>query len=114
MEIGPLSEWVTAAAEILAVCTALFLPTITNARTAKRRERKLATSIKHITHQALQGDADAGHQLEIFIKIYFFIAETSHEQNDLLIATQIVDLLDHKTVDEEVTSAVTQLLKDLD
>lgn len=26
MSIGPLSEWVTAAAEIAAVCVALFLP----------------------------------------------------------------------------------------
>ncbi|WP_179853799.1 hypothetical protein [Lactobacillus apis] len=37
MEIGPLSEWVTAIAEIAAVCVALFLPVYDKKR-EKRKE----------------------------------------------------------------------------
>lgn len=36
MELGTLPEWFTACAEVLAVCTALFLPQYTRTATARR------------------------------------------------------------------------------
>ncbi|WP_338208766.1 hypothetical protein [Lactiplantibacillus paraxiangfangensis] len=50
MEIGPLSEWVGALAEFIAVAVALFLPYYTARKTRRQRLRRY----QHIVDQSLK------------------------------------------------------------
>lgn len=71
MEIRPLSEWVTAIAEISAVCVALFLPLL-NARHEKRkREIKFKITAKRLIRDAITGNRSAQKKINTFYSDLF-------------------------------------------
>lgn len=110
MEIGPLSEWVTAVAEILAVCTALFLPYLNQARSARRRQRKFNRTITHLTEAILTGDNDAKRQLEMFLNVSFLSSTSAKEEDSIQVGFEILPLLSDKTANQ---AQINQLLDQL-
>ena len=53
MSIGPLSEWVTAAAEIAAVCVALFLPVYDKKQEKRKKTRNMKAIFRFLMRKAL-------------------------------------------------------------
>ena len=94
MVVGPLSEWVSAFAEILAVCVALFLPYYTAHRASKARQKKFAASIAHLTEVAETGDETARKELTGFFNVRFLISNNSKEQELITTGMEILRLLD--------------------
>ncbi len=99
MLIGPLSEWVSAIAEILAVCVALFLPYLTAYRASKSRRKKFVTSIAHLTGEALDGNDRSRKELSSFLNVGFLISNNDKEQDVIRTGMQILNLLDEPITD---------------
>ena len=74
MEIGPLSEWVTAIAEIAAVCVALFLPVYDKKREKKKRTRNLKKVFIFLIQKALDENDTTG--LEAYFKISYLTIDS--------------------------------------
>lgn len=82
MEMGSLPEWFTACAELLAVCTALFLPQIT----ARRARRESLVRMRRVTKGLLAALADdrenrggeavdeleSAKDLQLYLRVAFF------------------------------------------
>lgn len=108
MEIGPLSEWVTAVAEILAVSVALFMPHFSDRKKNRLKNLKFKKIIRSYTNQAIKGNLDAIKELDTFLKIAFIMANTQDDQVILAIGQEISGLLK-----EEKNEEVRNLLKEL-
>ncbi|MFC6275377.1 hypothetical protein ACFQET_07600 [Levilactobacillus tangyuanensis] len=94
MELGPLSEWIGALAEFLAVGVALFLPYWTTHRMANQRRTKFKTVILRYGHAALAGDLTATKDLEIFLKVAFLVDTDDHCQSAISTGFAILNELD--------------------
>ena len=64
MELGSLPEWFTACAEVLAVCTALFLPQYR----AYRDRRESLARMRRVTKE-----------LELYLRVSFFVLSDARE-----------------------------------
>lgn len=113
MEIGPLSEWVAAVAELLAVCVALFLPYINNLRASKRRQAKFRKTIATLAQGALHHDEMAQKQLQRFVMTAFFISSNLKEQDIVETGMQIDTLLQHQPLNDAQTAQLINLIDSL-
>lgn len=93
MEIGPLSEWVAAAAELLAVGVALFLPYYTARQARKHRQRGLRLLLQHLVQAAVDQEPDSIRSLDLFLKITFLGNNDPNNDQLLLVGNQILDVL---------------------
>lgn len=114
MEVGPLSEWVTAVAEIAAVCVALFLPYYSEQKKQRRRNLKYKTVIRSYTKRALEGDKNGVENLKQFLKITFLVATSNDDQTVLSTGLQISNLLEtYQVGDKKQEESIKQLIKSL-
>lgn len=113
MNIGPLSEWVTALAEIIAVCVALFLPMITQSRERHRREIKFRRMITKLTNRTLAGDDGARRELASFLRISLYIVQSSNEDDIIDIGSRINDILSKPNLESTDKERIQELLKQL-
>ncbi|RDB63841.1 transcriptional regulator [Gordonibacter sp. 28C] len=89
MEMGSLPEWFTACAELLAVCTALFLPQVT----ARRARRESLARMRRVTKGLLVAFADdrenhgaepvdeleSAKDLQLYLRVAFFALNEPRE-----------------------------------
>ena len=88
MEMGSLPEWFTACAELLAVCTALFLPQIS----ARRARRESLVRMRRVTKGLLTALADdressdeavdtleSAKDLQLYLRVAFFALSEPRE-----------------------------------
>ena len=84
MELGSLPEWFTACAEVLAVCTALFLPQYR----AYRDRRESLARMRRVTKGMLadlvderqaRPSADPDQELELYLRVSFFVLSDARE-----------------------------------
>ncbi|MCO6544201.1 MAG: hypothetical protein J6584_09595 [Lactobacillus sp.] len=91
MEIGPISEWVTAIAEVLAVVVALFLPYYEEQRKKRLRNRNLKLLLKRLTEDAMKKrDSEKLKNLESFLKLGYWIDYDGNDEAIYMIANQIL------------------------
>ncbi|GEO68890.1 hypothetical protein [Levilactobacillus acidifarinae] len=93
MEIGPISEWVAAIAEILAVVVALFLPYYTAYKAKKHQQRNLRVVLQKLVQAALADEPDSVKTLDIFLKISFLGNTDPANDNLLLVGNQALAIL---------------------
>ncbi|AEV95747.1 hypothetical protein [Pediococcus claussenii] len=113
MNIGPLSEWVTAIAETIAVCVALFLPMITQSRERHRREIKFKRMITKLTNETLAGDDEARQELASFLRISLYIVQSSKEDDIMDIGSRINDILSKPNLEPTDKKHIQELLTQL-
>jgi hypothetical protein len=109
MEIGPLSEWVTAFAEIAAVCVALFLPYFDKRHEKRKKTRNMKIMLKTIIKRALN-DNDVT-VLESFLKISYLARDDDDDKQILSIAEHAIGVIkDDKLSQEQKNTAVKQII----
>lgn len=89
MELGSLPEWFTACAEVLAVCTALFLPqyrAYRDRRTSLARMRRVTKGMLAALadERAARPTADpsqleSAQDLELYLRVSFFVLSDARE-----------------------------------
>ncbi len=89
MDMGTLPEWFTACAELLAVCTALFLPQFNAYRARKEslaRMRRVTTGMLEalLADRRSRADADpasleSAKDLDLYLRIAFFALSDARE-----------------------------------
>lgn len=102
MEIGPISEWVAAIAEILAVVVALFLPYYTAYKTKKHQQRNLRLVLQKLVQAAVADEPDSVKTLDIFLKISFLGNSDPANDNLLLVGNQVLALLKDSAISDSV------------
>lgn len=112
MEIGPLSEWTAAAAELLAVTVALFLPYYTQVRERRHRRRNLRLVLPRLTLSALRGDPDGLKNLTTFLAIAF-LGNADPANDQLLLCGQEISVVlkDPKLDQGQQRQAIEALLR---
>lgn len=114
MKLGPISEWVTAIAEILAVCVALFLPLLNTHHENKKRQIKFKFTVRRLTSEALKGHSEAIRELKSFVNIGFFICDNDKDTEILVTAAKISSILsNNEQLSPEQTAQVKQLIANL-
>ncbi|RHW46502.1 hypothetical protein DS832_05755 [Bombilactobacillus bombi] len=112
MEIGPLSEWVTASAEVAAVIVALFLPYYEEHRKTKLRNRNLKLFLQKLVKDAMR-EPEKINNLESFLKFGYWIDYNSDDEIIFIIGNQILSELksnqDNNTTEQKVKSLLKQL-----
>ncbi|MDG4984175.1 hypothetical protein OGZ51_08460 [Lactococcus lactis] len=111
MEIGPLSEWITAIAEVGAVSIALFLPYFNANKEKKLKSRNLRLGIKRLTKQALMSDEEAIRKLDLFLTISFMNNSNPNDEEVFNIGREILDILNTK--DGDINDKINLLLNEL-
>ena len=92
MELGTLPEWFTACAEVLAVCTALFLPRYTAFRERRASYERMHRVLAGLLNELMRdlGDAEAGagvdpsklesaEELGLYLKASYFALSSPRE-----------------------------------
>ncbi|MGP4115655.1 hypothetical protein ACS4N0_00635 [Levilactobacillus zymae] len=102
MEIGPISEWVAAIAEILAVVVALFLPYYTAYKAKKHQQRNLRLVLQKLVQAAVADEPDSVKTLDIFLKISFLGNSDPANDNLLLVGNQVLALLKDSAISDSV------------
>lgn len=102
MEIGPISEWVAAIAEILAVVVALFLPYYTAYKAKKHQQRNLRLVLQKLVQAAVADEPDSVKTLDIFLKISFLGNSDPANDNLLLVGNQVLALLKDSAISDPV------------
>ncbi|BDR60350.1 hypothetical protein [Lactobacillus xylocopicola] len=109
MEIGPLSEWVTAFAEIAAVCIALFLPAYEKSKEKRKKRRNFKTIAKLLIKKALADQNTSS--LETFLNIGYTLSDSGDEQV-YSVARQALEILQDNSLPQAQKEAeISQLLK---
>jgi hypothetical protein len=93
MEIGPLSEWITAIAEVGAVSIALFLPYFNANKEKKIKSRNLKLGIKRLAKQAIEGNDEAVRKLDLFLTISFMNNSNMNDEEVFNIGREILEIL---------------------
>lgn len=101
MEIGPLSEWVAAFAEISAVVVALFLPYYNSYKEKMHNRRNLRLVLKSMVESALAKEEGSLPTLEIFLKITLLKNTDPAMDGLILVGNQILDILKNQNYDAE-------------
>jgi hypothetical protein len=112
MEIGPLSEWVAAAAEICAVCVALFLPYYQEHKKAVLRKRNFILVLKRLSLEA-SNNIDSLRDLELFLKISYLTVSNAEGNQDLMVGLKIVHVIKEQGPSKETKNKVNELLERL-
>lgn len=112
MEWGPLSEWVTASAEIAAVIVALFLPYYDEHRKSKLRTRNLKLFLYKLVHDILtKRNPEQIKNLESFLKLGYLIDDNSNDEIIFVVGNQILLEL-NSDQDEKITNQKVKKLLD--
>ncbi|KRM12590.1 hypothetical protein ABTQ33_00305 [Paucilactobacillus suebicus] len=109
MEWGPISEWVAAISEFLAVCVALFLPYYNERREQKRKLRNLRITIKRMGEQAIEGDRISSKTLDLVLMISFLNTSSSENEDLIMAGRKIIDLIKHLPEDHQDSTYATQV-----
>ncbi|MDF7638107.1 hypothetical protein PT285_01470 [Lactobacillus sp. ESL0791] len=110
MEIGSLSEWVTAAAEIAAVCVALFLPYYEKRQEKKKRTRNLKLVLRSLVNAALETGSTSN--LKSYLKISYLINDNDNDKPIFSVAQQAITIIDDETLSElEKKKEIDELLQ---
>ncbi|RMC25742.1 MULTISPECIES: hypothetical protein [unclassified Lactobacillus] len=109
MEIGPLSEWVTACAEIAAVCVALFLPYFDKMRAKRKKTRNMKIMLKTIINNALKDNNVT--VLESFLKISYLASDDEDDKQIFSIAEHAIEVIkDDELSQEQKSTAIKQII----
>ncbi len=113
MAIGPLSEWVTAAAEIAAVCVALFLPVYDKKKEKKKRTRNMKAIFGYLIKKAL--DENDTSNLESYFKIGYLIIDSDDDKQVYTMVQHAIEILKNPEIapakKKEDISKVLEYLK---
>ncbi|RHW55155.1 hypothetical protein [Lactobacillus bombicola] len=110
MEIGPLSEWVTAIAEIAAVCVALFLPYFEKVREKQKRTRNMKLIFKKLIENALKENNALN--LESYFKIAYLASDSEEDKEVLSIIQHAVEIIkDDKMSSSQKNNAIQEILE---
>lgn len=93
MSIGPLSEWVTAAAEIAAVCVALFLPVCDKKQEKRKKTRNMKAIIKFLIKKALAENDTSN--LESYFKISYLVIDSNDDKQVYSIVQHFIEILNN-------------------
>lgn len=101
MEIGPISEWLAAISEFLAVCVALLLPYYTDRKNTKRKRRNICLGIKRLANQALAHEEDAIKNLELFLTISFISNDDATTEKLLMSGQEILQAIKNLPAEQD-------------
>ena len=98
MSIGPLSEWVTAFAEIAAVCIALFLPVYDKKQEKRKKTRNMKAIFKFLIKKALE-EKDTSN-LESCFKISYLIIDSNDDKQIYSLLQHAIEILNNQNIPE--------------
>ncbi|WP_152668261.1 hypothetical protein [Lactiplantibacillus herbarum] len=97
MEIGPLSEWVAAAAEILAVSVALFLPYYNQRQERLHRLKRFKKIVEQSINVVSQNNLSNLDDFQSFIKISSLLEVDERLLAVLQVGDELIEIIDHQT-----------------
>ncbi|KGG54477.1 hypothetical protein [Lactobacillus sp. wkB10] len=110
MSIGPLSEWVTAAAEIAAVCVALFLPVYDKKQEKRKKTRNMKAIFRFLIRKAL--DEKDTSNLESYFKISYLVIDSNDDKQVYSLVQHAIEILNNKDITQDKKETdVEQLLE---
>ena len=110
MSIGPLSEWVTAAAEIAAVCVALFLPVYDKKQEKRKKTRNMKAIFRFLIRKAL--DEKDTSNLESYFKISYLVIDSNDDKQVYSIVQHAIEILNNKDIPQDKKETdIEQLLE---
>ncbi len=98
MNIGPLSEWVTAFAEIAAVCVALFLPVYDKKQEKRKRTRNLKAIFRYLIKKSL--DEENTSNLESYFKISYLILDSNDDKQVYSMVQHAIEILKNNEISQ--------------
>jgi len=98
MSIGPLSEWVTAFAEIAAVCVALFLPVYDKKQEKRKKTRNMKAIFRFLIKKALE-EKDTSN-LESYFKISYLIIDSNDDKQIYSLVQHAIEILNNQNIPE--------------
>lgn len=98
MNIGPLSEWVTAFAEIAAVCVALFLPVYDKKQEKRKRTRNLKAIFRYLIKKSL--DEENTSNLESYFKISYLILDSNDDKQVYSMVQHAIEILKNDEISQ--------------
>ena len=110
MSTGPLSEWVTAAAEIAAVCVALFLPVYDKKQEKRKKTRNMKAIFRFLIRKAL--DEKDTSNLESYFKISYLVIDSNDDKQVYSLVQHAIEILNNKDITQDKKETdVEQLLE---
>ena len=110
MSIGPLSEWVTATAEIAAVCVALFLPVYDKKQEKRKKTRNMKVIFRFLIRKAL--DEKDTSNLESYFKISYLVIDSNDDKQIYSIVQRAIEILNDKDITQDKKETdIEQLLE---
>ena len=110
MSIGPLSEWVTAAAEIAAVCVALFLPVYDKKQEKRKKTHNMKAIFRFLMRKAL--DEKDTSNLESYFKISYLVIDSNDDKQIYSIVQRAIEILNDKDITQDKKETdIEQLLE---
>lgn len=110
MELGPISEWVTAVAEIAAVCVALFLPVYDKKKEKSRKTRNMKAIFGFLIKKAL--DEHDTSNLESYFKIDYLIVDSDDDKQIYSMVQHAIEILKNEDIPQEKKSHdITKVLE---
>jgi len=97
MEIGPLSEWVAAAAEILAVSVALFLPYYNQRQERLHRLKRFKKIVEQSINVISQNNLSGLDDFRSFIKISSLLEVDEQLLAVLQVGDELISMVDRQT-----------------
>lgn len=114
MQIGPLSEWVSAVAEFVSIAVALFLPYLNAHRESVKRAKKFEITIKKFAKEAMNGDEKALQHLKGFVNIGFLASGSDREMNAIITGQEIAVILENHPLTDAQIQEINHLLSSFD
>ena len=99
MSTGPLSEWVTAAAEIAAVCVALFLPVYDKKQEKRKKTRNMKAIFRFLIRKAL--DEKDTSNLESYFKISYLVIDSNDDKQVYSLVQHAIEILNNKDIPQD-------------
>lgn len=99
MELGPISEWVTAVAEIAAVCVALFLPVYDKKKEKNKRTRNMKAIFGYLIKKAL--DEHDTSNLESYFKIGYLIIDSDDDKQVYSMVQHAIEILKNEDIPQD-------------
>lgn len=95
MSIGPLSEWVPAAAEI----AALFLPVYDKKQEKRKKTRNMKAIFRFLIRKAL--DEKDTSNLESYFKITYLIIDSNDDKQIYSLVQHAIEILNNQNMPED-------------
>ncbi|MBC6370652.1 hypothetical protein ERK17_07210 [Lactobacillus kullabergensis] len=105
-----MSEWGTAAAEIAAVCVALFLPVYDKKQEKRKKTRNMKAIFRFLMRKAL--DEKDTSNLESYFKISYLVIDSNDDKQIYSIVQRAIEILNDKDImQDKKETDVEQLLE---